>query len=118
MRVCVNPCVRCTGGRGGVRGRVRGTGGGRRAGGGGVWSRHLGAYKLCSDLGSSACSQRPSCKVCLSFLANLVQKPFKSQAVKGGDVIDLGGGHELKFIMAPNLHWPAGAYTRPLLSST
>lgn len=45
-------------------------------------------------------------KVCLSFLANLVQKPFKSQAVKGGDVIDLGGGHELKFIMAPNLHWP------------
>mmetsp|Transcript_16445 Transcript_16445/g.26488 ORF Transcript_16445/g.26488 Transcript_16445/m.26488 type:complete len:630 (-) Transcript_16445:543-2432(-) len=45
-------------------------------------------------------------KVCLTFLANLVQKPFKSQAVKGGDIIDLGGGHELKFIMAPNLHWP------------
>ena len=45
-------------------------------------------------------------KVCLKFLEDLVQKPFKQQAVKGGDVIDLGGGHQLKFIMAPNLHWP------------
>ena len=35
-----------------------------------------------------------------------MQKPFKSRAVKGGDVVDLGGGHELRFIMAPNLHWP------------
>lgn len=45
-------------------------------------------------------------KVCIQFLENLVQKPFKSRAVKGGDVVDLGGGHELRFIMAPNLHWP------------
>lgn len=45
-------------------------------------------------------------KVCLMFLADLVQKPFKQQIVKGGDVVDLGGGHALKFIMAPNLHWP------------
>ena len=45
-------------------------------------------------------------KVCLKFLEDLVQKPFKQQQVKGGDVIDLGGGHALKFIMAPNLHWP------------
>lgn len=50
-------------------------------------------------------------KVCLAFLANLVQKPFKQQAVKGGDVIDLGGGHELKYIMAPNLHWPDTMFT-------
>jgi len=50
-------------------------------------------------------------KVGLAFLANLVQKPFKSQAVKGGDVIDLGGGHELKFIMAPNLHWPDSMFS-------
>lgn len=26
--------------------------------------------------------------------------------VKGGSLIDLGGGHELEFIVAPNLHWP------------
>ena len=45
-------------------------------------------------------------KVCLKFLEDLVQKPFAQRVVKGGDVIDLGGGHALKFIMAPNLHWP------------
>ena len=50
-------------------------------------------------------------KVCLAFLENLVLKPFKSRAVKGGDVIDLGGGHELKYIMAPNLHWPDTMFT-------
>lgn len=26
--------------------------------------------------------------------------------VKGGDKLDLGGGHVLEFVMAPNLHWP------------
>ncbi|KAI7837261.1 hypothetical protein COHA_008875 [Chlorella ohadii] len=45
-------------------------------------------------------------KVCLAFLSNLMHRPFKQQAVKGGDKIDLGGGHELEFVMAPNLHWP------------
>ena len=85
------------------------------------------------------------------FLSNLMHRPFKQQAVKGGDKvcpaangawlhfchhfcsrtalhpvvalhpaaglrthpptcpafqIDLGGGHELEFVMAPNLHWP------------
>ena len=45
-------------------------------------------------------------KVCLQFLSNLVFSPFKTQQVKGGDVIDLGGGHEIEFVMAPNLHWP------------
>ena len=45
-------------------------------------------------------------KVCLAFLENLIHEPFESRVVKGGDVVDLGDGHELKFIMAPNLHWP------------
>ena len=45
-------------------------------------------------------------KVALAFLENLIHEPFRQQVVKGGDVIDLGDGHELKFIMAPNLHWP------------
>jgi hypothetical protein len=26
--------------------------------------------------------------------------------VKGGDKLDLGGGHVMEFVMAPNLHWP------------
>ncbi len=25
---------------------------------------------------------------------------------RGGDKIDLGGGHVMEFVMAPNLHWP------------
>ena len=32
-------------------------------------------------------------------------REFKERAVKGGDKLDLGGGHELEFVMAPNLHW-------------
>lgn len=45
-------------------------------------------------------------KVCINFLQGLTHRPFTSQAVKGGDKIDLGQGHELEFVMAPNLHWP------------
>lgn len=44
--------------------------------------------------------------MCIRFLEGLTHRPFTSQVVKGGDVIDLGGGHELQFVMAPNLHWP------------
>ncbi len=45
-------------------------------------------------------------KVALQFLENFVHKPFKKQVVKGGDQIDLGQGHVLEFVIAPNLHWP------------
>jgi len=45
-------------------------------------------------------------KVCLQFLKGLSHRTFKEQAVKGGDKIDLGGGHVVEFVMAPNLHWP------------
>lgn len=34
------------------------------------------------------------------------RRQFKEQPVKGGDKIDLGGGHVMEFVMAPNLHWP------------
>lgn len=44
-------------------------------------------------------------KVCLNFLKGLTLRDFASRAVKGGDKLDLGGGHELEFVMAPNLHW-------------
>ena len=45
-------------------------------------------------------------KVGLMYLKGFIHRPFKQQAVKGGDVIDLGKGHRLEFNTTPNLHWP------------
>lgn len=50
-------------------------------------------------------------KVCLKFLQDLVHFDFKSMEVKNGDKVDLGGGHVLEFIIAPNLHWPDTIFT-------
>lgn len=45
-------------------------------------------------------------KVAIQFLENLVHKPFEKQIVKNGDTLDLGNGHIIEFVNAPNLHWP------------
>lgn len=45
-------------------------------------------------------------KVALQFLENLVHDPFSKRIVKSGDRVDLGKGHEIEFVSAPNLHWP------------
>lgn len=45
-------------------------------------------------------------KVAIQFLENFVHQPFTKQIVKNGDVLDLGKGHEIEFVIAPNLHWP------------
>ncbi|MFN3361910.1 MAG: flavin reductase [Pseudanabaenaceae cyanobacterium] len=45
-------------------------------------------------------------KVALQFLQDLVHTKFSQQVVKNGDQIDLGKGHILQFVNAPNLHWP------------
>lgn len=45
-------------------------------------------------------------KVAIQFLEDLVHHPFKRQIVKNGDQLDLGKGHVLEFVNAPNLHWP------------
>ena len=45
-------------------------------------------------------------KVAIQFLENLVHQPFERQIVKNGDTLDLGQGHILEFVNAPNLHWP------------
>jgi flavorubredoxin/flavin reductase (DIM6/NTAB) family NADH-FMN oxidoreductase RutF len=50
-------------------------------------------------------------KVAIQFLENMVHRPFKYQMVKNGDRIDLGNGHELEFVSAPNLHWPDTIFT-------
>lgn len=50
-------------------------------------------------------------KVAIQFLANMVHQPFQHQIVKNGDRLDLGNGHELEFVSAPNLHWPDTIFT-------
>lgn len=46
----------------------------------------------------------------IRYLADIVNKPFRSMIVKDGDTLDLGN-KTLKFISAPNLHWPDSIYT-------
>jgi flavorubredoxin/flavin reductase (DIM6/NTAB) family NADH-FMN oxidoreductase RutF len=45
-------------------------------------------------------------KVAIKFLEDLVHQPFKQQIIKSGETIDLGQGHVIEFVNAPNLHWP------------
>lgn len=46
----------------------------------------------------------------IRYLEDIVNFPFKSLIVKDGDTLDLGN-KTLKFISAPNLHWPDSIYT-------
>jgi len=46
----------------------------------------------------------------IRYLTDIMDKPFKSMVVKGGDTLDLGN-KTLKFISAPNLHWPDSMLT-------
>jgi flavorubredoxin len=46
----------------------------------------------------------------LTYLSEMIERPFPSLKVKDGDVIDLGN-KKLKVIGAPNLHWPDTIYT-------
>ncbi|ARV58974.1 diflavin flavoprotein A [Nostocales cyanobacterium HT-58-2] len=50
-------------------------------------------------------------KVAIQFLENWVHQPFKQLIVKNGDRLDLGNGHILEFVIAPNLHWPDTIFT-------
>ncbi len=50
-------------------------------------------------------------KVAIQFLENMVHQPFESLIVKNGDRLDLGNGHALEFVSAPNLHWPDTIFT-------
>jgi NADH oxidase (H2O-forming) len=46
----------------------------------------------------------------IRYLEDIVNKPFKSQVVKDGDTLDLGN-KTLRFVSAPNLHWPDSMFT-------
>jgi len=46
----------------------------------------------------------------IRYLTDIVNRPFKSMVVKDGDTLDLGN-KTLRFISAPNLHWPDTIYT-------
>ncbi len=50
-------------------------------------------------------------KVALKFLEDLVHQPFPQKIVKSGEQLDLGNGHVLEFLSAPNLHWPDTIFT-------
>lgn len=50
-------------------------------------------------------------KVAIAFLEDLVHQPFERIQVKSGDTLDLGNGHVLEFVSAPNLHWPDTIFT-------
>jgi flavorubredoxin/flavin reductase (DIM6/NTAB) family NADH-FMN oxidoreductase RutF len=45
-------------------------------------------------------------KVAMQFLDGLIHQPYQQKIVKSGERLDLGNGHELEFVSAPNLHWP------------
>ncbi|ERT09466.1 putative diflavin flavoprotein A 3 [Lyngbya aestuarii BL J] len=50
-------------------------------------------------------------KVAIQFLENLTHVEFKRIQVKNGETLDLGNGHLLEFVSAPNLHWPDTIFT-------
>lgn len=50
-------------------------------------------------------------KVAIQFLEGFVHQSFKQQIIKNGDRVDLGNGHELEFVIAPNLHWPDTSFS-------
>ena len=70
---------------------------------------HSGLVKDVLDLAPQAVVV--GAKVAVKFLEDLVHQPFESQLVKSGDTLDLGNGHMLEFVSAPNLHWPDTIFT-------
>ena len=50
-------------------------------------------------------------KIAISFLEEFVNESINSKIIKNGDQIDLGQGHILEFLNAPNLHWPDTIFT-------
>ena len=69
---------------------------------------HSGSLKKLLDLAPSATVVGSGNAI--RFLKDIVNTPFNSLVVKDGDTLSLGN-KTLKFISAPNLHWPDSIYT-------
>jgi NADH oxidase (H2O-forming) len=69
---------------------------------------HSGSLRLLLDLAPSATVVGSGNAI--RYLEDIVNGPFKSLVVKDGDTLDLGN-KTLKFISAPNLHWPDSMFT-------
>jgi NADH oxidase (H2O-forming) len=69
---------------------------------------HSGSLRLLLDLAPSATVVGSGNAI--RYLEDIVNTPFKSLIVKDGDTLDLGN-KTLKFLSAPNLHWPDSILT-------
>lgn len=69
---------------------------------------HSGSLRLLLDLAPKATVVGSGNAI--RYLEDIVNKPFKSLIVKDGDTLDLGN-KTLRFISAPNLHWPDSIFT-------
>lgn len=69
---------------------------------------HSGCLRLLLDLAPSAIVVGSGNAI--RYLEDIVNGPFNSLVVKDGDTLDLGN-KTLRFISAPNLHWPDSIYT-------
>jgi flavorubredoxin len=69
---------------------------------------HSGSLRLLLDLAPSATVVGSGNAI--RYLEDIVNRPFKSLVVKDGDTLDLGN-KTLRFLSAPNLHWPDSMLT-------
>ncbi|MBN2481988.1 MAG: FprA family A-type flavoprotein [Bacteroidales bacterium] len=68
---------------------------------------HSGCLKYLLELSPDAVVY--GSRAAINYLQEMINKPFRSQPVKDGDVLDLGN-KTIRFISAPNLHWPDSIY--------
>ena len=68
---------------------------------------HSGCLKYLLEMAPDAivCGSRQA----ISYLQDMIDRPFHSQFIKDGEVLDLGN-KTLRLITAPNLHWPDTIY--------
>jgi flavorubredoxin len=69
---------------------------------------HSGSLGLILDLAPSATVVGSGNAI--RYLEDIINKPFRSLVVRDGDSLDLGN-KTLRFISAPNLHWPDSIYS-------
>ena len=69
---------------------------------------HAGSIELLLDINPNI--EIVATQVAIGFLKNIVNREFKSIAVKENDTLNLGD-KTLRFMPLPNLHWPDTMYT-------